>query len=131
MSELLNVGNAVAKSGEITKGYIKGIELNNGLSLDVPVLVAKGKQNGPTLLLSSTEHGTEIQGVWIIQQIINEKLDLETLRGTVIGIPVMNPMAFFVGRYRSWVEQGGCMGKYALQRSTRRSLVLDNRHNRP
>ena len=104
MSEVLTVGNAVAKNGEITKGYIKGIELNNGLSLDVPVLVAKGKKNGPTLLLSSTEHGTEIQGTWIIQKVINETLDLEKLRGNVIGIPVMNPMAFFVGRYRSWID---------------------------
>ena len=104
MSEALKVGNAVAQSGEIAQGYIKRIELNNGLSLDVPVLVAKGKQKGPTLLLTSTEHGTEIQGIWIIQQVINEKLNLETLRGTIIGLPVMNPMAFFIGRYRSWLD---------------------------
>lgn len=104
MSDVLKVGDAIAKSGEIKKGHIKGIELNNGLSLDVPVLIANGKENGPTLLLSSTEHGTEIQGIWIILEVLNKRLDARKLRGNVIGIPVMNPMAFFVGRYRSWID---------------------------
>jgi predicted deacylase len=99
MPRILRVGNVVAKRGESKKGYIKGIELNN-VSMDVPVLVVNGVEDGTTLLLTSTEHGIEIQGSWVILQVMN-KLNPKKLRGAVIGIPVANPTAFFAARYRS------------------------------
>ena len=104
MLETLKVGDVVAKRGELKKGWIKGYELNNGVRLDAPVLVMKGVEDGPTLLLTSTEHGIEIQGAFVIQTIMNKNLDPKKLRGTVIGIPVMNPSGFMAGRYDSWVD---------------------------
>ena len=71
MPEILAVGDVVAKRGEFKKGYIKGIELNN-VSMDVPVLVMNGAEEGTTLLLTSTEHGIEIQGTWVILQVFKK-----------------------------------------------------------
>ncbi len=98
------VGDVTANKGEFTKGYIKGVELANSLSVDIPVLIINGVEDGPTLLLTSTEHGTEIQGIEVILKVMREEIDPKKLRGVVIGIPVMNPTAFFAARYRSWVD---------------------------
>jgi len=104
MTQKIKVGDVVANRGELKKGFIKGVELANSVSIDVPVLVINGAKDGPTLLLTSTEHGTEIQGIEVILKVMREEIDPKKLRGAVIGIPVMNPTAFFAARYRSWVD---------------------------
>jgi len=104
MPQKIKVGDVVANKGELKKGCIKGVELVNSSSIDIPVLVINGAKDGPTLLLTSTEHGTEIQGIEVILKVMREEIDPQKLRGAVIGIPVMNPTAFFASRYRSWVD---------------------------
>lgn len=104
MPEEVKVGNVVAKRGELKKGYITGPYLNGGIRIDTPVLVANGAKDGKTLLLTSTEHGTEIQGIEVILQLMNKHIDPKKLRGAVIGIPVMNMTGFMANRYRSWVD---------------------------
>jgi predicted deacylase len=103
MPNEVKVGNVVAKRGETKKGYIDGVYLNNGVRLDIPVFVANGAKDGKTLVIRSTEHGTEIQGVEVIIQVFNQ-LDPKKLRGTVIGLPVCNPSGLMANRYRSWVD---------------------------
>ncbi|MFC1802408.1 succinylglutamate desuccinylase/aspartoacylase family protein [Thermoproteota archaeon] len=100
----IKVGNIEAKRGEIKKGSICGLTLPNGSKIDIPIIVVRGIKEGPTLLLTSTEHGIEIQGIEVILKILREEIDPAKLNGTVIGVPVMNPLAFFTARYRSWVD---------------------------
>jgi hypothetical protein len=104
MPQKIKVGDVVANRGELKKGYIKGVELANSVSIDLPLLVINGAKDGPTLLLTSTEHGTEIQGIEVILRVMREEIDPQELRGAIIGIPVMNPTAFFAARYRSWID---------------------------
>jgi hypothetical protein len=104
MPDKLEVGNVVAKKGELKKGIIKGVELVNNLSIDIPVLVMNGAKEGPTLLLMSTQHGIEIQGIEVIRRTMREKLNPKSLRGAVIGIPVGNPLAFMHHQYLSWID---------------------------
>ncbi len=104
MPEEIKVGNVVVKRGELKKGYIDGVELNNGLKVDIPVLVANGAEDGETLLLMSTEHGNEIAGIEVILQIMNAHVDPMKLSGVVIGIPVANPTGFMGNRGSSWVD---------------------------
>ena len=84
MPEKIRVGTAEAKRGELKKGLIKGIELNTTTSIDIPVLVMNGAQDGPTLLVVSTQHGTEIQGVEVVHKVLREKVDPKKLRGAII-----------------------------------------------
>ena len=70
MPERIAVGNVTAARGEMKKGAIRGVELFNNVSIDIPVLVLNGAKEGPTLLLMSTQHGTEIQGIEVIRRVI-------------------------------------------------------------
>jgi len=104
MPEKLKVGNVTASRGELKKGIIKGVELINNTSIDIPVLVMNGVEDGPTLLIASTQHGIEIQGIAVIHKVMREKVIPKNLRGAIIGIPVMNPLAFMHHQYLSWID---------------------------
>ena len=104
MPEQLVAGDATAGRGEMRKGAIKGVELVNGVSVDIPVLAMNGAGEGPTLLLQSTQHGIEIQGIEVIRRVMREIIDPGDLRGAIIGIPVANPLAFMHHKYLSWID---------------------------
>ena len=104
MPNVIEVGGVTAGRGELKKGVIKGVELVNNVSIDIPVLVMNGVEEGPTLLLMSTQHGTEIQGIEVIRRVMRERLDPKALRGAVISVPVANPLAFMHHQYLSWID---------------------------
>jgi len=104
MPEKLEVGGVTAGRGELKKGLIKGVELVNTASIDIPVLVMNGAEDGPVLLLMSTQHGIEIQGIEVILKVMREEVDPKKLRGAVIGIPVGNPLAYMHHQYLSWID---------------------------
>lgn len=104
MVDRLTVGTASAGRGELAKGVIEGIELNTTTRIDIPVMVMNGAQDGPTLLMVSTQHGIEIQGIRVVQKVVREEVDPEELRGSIIGIPVENPLAFMHHQYLSWID---------------------------
>lgn len=60
-----------------------------GNDVAAPVVVVHGAQAGPVLCLAAGVHGDEINGVEIVRQVMN-RLAPEQLRGTVIGVPVVN-----------------------------------------
>lgn len=59
----------------------------------LPVLVARGVADGPTLGLTAAVHGNELNGISVIQRLFNE-IDVDELSGTIVGIPVVNVPAF-------------------------------------
>lgn len=123
MPEILKVGTASAKRGELKKGVIKGVELIDNTSIDVPVLVMNGKRDGPTFLMVSTQHGIEIQGIEVIHKVMREKVDPNHLRGAIIGIPVENPLAYMHHQYLSWIDNldigGGGSGSLIVANNPR------------
>jgi hypothetical protein len=104
LADRITVGTASASKGELAKGVIEGIELNTTTRIDIPVMVLNGTQDGPTLLMVSTQHGIEIQGIAVVQKVLREAVDSKTLRGAIIGIPVENPLAFMHHQYLSWID---------------------------
>ena len=100
----LTVGDVSAGRGEFKKGIIRGVELVNNVGVDIPVMVMNGTQEGPTLLLMSTQHGIEIQGIEVIRNVMRVRVKPEGLRGAIIGIPVGNPLAFMHHQYLSWID---------------------------
>jgi len=67
-----------------------------GDTLSTPVLVAHGATAGPTLCLTAAIHGDELNGIEVVRRTVNA-LDVKALRGTVIGVPVVNLLAFTRG----------------------------------
>lgn len=104
MVKVLKIGTAQAARGELGIGTIRGIELNSGTYVDIPVVIINGMEDGPTLLITSTEHGDEIQGIEVIRQITHHCVDTKTLKGAIIAIPVANPLAFMHHLYTSWID---------------------------
>ncbi len=61
--------------------------------VQIPYHVVAGAEDGPTLYIQACQHGTEING-WAACREILEKVTPEGLRGTLIVVPVANPIAF-------------------------------------
>lgn len=57
------------------------------------VLVAHGVERGPVLCLTAAIHGDELNGIETVRRIMND-LDPEQLRGTVVGVPIVNVQGF-------------------------------------
>jgi len=64
-----------------------------GSPLCVPLMVARGKTDGPTLGLTAAIHGDELNGISVIQRLFAD-IDVEELKGTLVAIPVVNIPGF-------------------------------------
>lgn len=75
--------------GQITKCWFHIV--TNGVSMPVyvPVIVARGTEDGPVVGLTAAVHGNELNGISVIQRLFRE-LDVRHLRGTIVGVPVVN-----------------------------------------
>lgn len=65
-----------------------------GFSVPAPVLVVNGSQPGPVLCLTAAVHGDELNGIEIARQVLHG-LDPQKLKGTVVGVPVVNLDGFW------------------------------------
>ena len=83
---------------DIPKGSLKYYWLeivSDGLGnpISIPLIIAKGIYDGPTLGLTAVVHGNELNGIPVIQRLFSE-IDINELRGTIIGVPVVNVPSF-------------------------------------
>ncbi|MFD1205583.1 succinylglutamate desuccinylase/aspartoacylase family protein [Sporosarcina contaminans] len=67
--------------------------LSNGEKVSLGIHTIKGSKPGPTLGISAAIHGDEIIGSEIIRRIY-ESINDEELSGTLLLLPVANPLAF-------------------------------------
>jgi predicted deacylase len=73
----------------------------SGLALPTPVLVINGDKPGPTLCLTGAIHGDELNGIEVVRRVMYD-ISPQELRGTVIGVPIVNLPGFQRGsRYLS------------------------------
>ena len=83
---------------QIPSGSARRLELvidhlPDGQRLSFYTLIARGAQPGKTLLTIGGVHGDEYEGPTAIQNVFNEIVP-SAMRGTFVGIPVMNGPAF-------------------------------------
>lgn len=77
--------------------------LPDGQPLAMPTLVARGSSPGPTLLATGAVHGDEYEGVIAIQDLFDE-LDVTTMAGSFVGVPVLNGPAFAAATRESGLD---------------------------
>lgn len=87
---------ALAKRGSVTKGYFNVACKPDGSWVRFPIIVVSGIEEGPRLLVDGAHHGDEYEGVQAIIETANA-LDPKKLKGTFIGVPVLNMEAFMYG----------------------------------
>ncbi|HEX6901767.1 MAG TPA: succinylglutamate desuccinylase/aspartoacylase family protein [Thermoanaerobaculia bacterium] len=78
--------------GETAELRLKVAESYTAEPVTVPVTVVRGTP-GPTLFVTATVHGDELNGVGILRGLLNDA-DFSGLRGTLIAVPVVNVPGF-------------------------------------
>jgi predicted deacylase len=87
------IGTARAKAGTRVTGAIPVGRRSGGAPIEIPLIVVNGAEEGPLLWLDGAVHGDEPEGPLAILRLL-ERLDPGRLRGTVVGVPVVNVGAF-------------------------------------
>jgi hypothetical protein len=80
--------------GQTAELRLKVAESYTAEPVSIPVTVVRGAP-GPTLFVTATVHGDELNGVGILRSLLNDT-DFAGLRGTLIGVPVVNVPGFLV-----------------------------------
>ena len=86
----LVIGTAEARPGTLTYGHLDVLEHPNGIPERLPVIIAQGGEDGPTLWLTANIHGAEYAGIPAIHRTMRDDLPAR-LRGTVVAMPSLNP----------------------------------------
>ncbi len=94
MPRTIKIGTASAEPGEFGRGIMRAGELRNGSPVEVSVMIVNGVQEGPRLYMQSTVHGAEIGGIEVIRRIFRKEITPSKLRGSIIGVPIGNPLAY-------------------------------------
>lgn len=92
------LGKYIIDNIEIKRGERLRINIDMGSIYDftdvkMPVEVIRGKKDGPTLFVSSTIHGDEINGIEITRRLLEHKA-LKNICGMLIVIPIVNIFGF-------------------------------------
>lgn len=90
---LIFCGNPVGP-GETAELRLRVGESYTAEPVSLPVTVVRGGP-GPTLFVTATVHGDELNGVGILRDLLNDT-DFSGLRGTLIAVPVVNVPGFLV-----------------------------------
>jgi predicted deacylase len=85
---------ANVQPGTIGKYALEIVTDATGAPVRIPVLVARGLHDGPTMGLTAAVHGDELNGISVIHRVFQEVIDVSLLRGCVVGIPVVNVPGF-------------------------------------
>lgn len=88
-------GSSVAP-GARARVEVPVARLPTGTWLGLPVVIMHGMKSGPTLWLSGAVHGDELNGVMIIDELV-QRLDPLMLSGTVLAVPVVNGFGLIQG----------------------------------
>jgi predicted deacylase len=75
--------------GQCSRLFIELVENGIGRPIQVPVVVARGKKEGPILGITSALHGNELNGIPVIHQLL-EKISLSSLKGTIVCVIAAN-----------------------------------------
>lgn len=120
MPQQLNIGSATAEPGSYAYGTIRVLDLPTGGHEAIPVVIAQGKADGPTVWVTANIHGGELTGLASLHQILQPELP-SSLSGTLIAIPTLNPAGLRVMQRAPYYEPGDPNRTWPLP-STDRSL---------
>jgi predicted deacylase len=90
----MKIAGLEVAAGQYTRGSLPCAYLPDGSEVSVPLSILSGAKDGPTLLITSAIHGTELTGIEVIRRLLREDLKASDLRGTIVAAPIVNPMAY-------------------------------------
>ena len=93
MANNFTIDNVEIKRGDRLRINIDMGSIYDFTDVKMPVEVIRGKKDGPTLFVSSTIHGDEINGIEITRRLLAHKA-LKNICGMLIVIPIVNIFGF-------------------------------------
>ncbi len=102
MNSVFKIEDIEAEPGTTSYGTVKAVDALDG-SAKIPVILVNGSKPGSTLLVGSTTHGNELTGLEVMIRIL-EQVEPEKMSGTLIILPVQNPLAFRTGTRNTFLD---------------------------
>ncbi len=93
MPEKITIKDQVIYPGEVKSLDFGVARLPTGTLIDLPIVIARSKIDGPVLLVMGGMHGDEINGVEIIRRFIRAGHHIPQ-KGSVICVPILNVFGF-------------------------------------
>ena len=87
------LGKISVERGGIRQGFYDVAPKCDGSYMRFPVIVANGMGKGPVLLVTAGVHGDEPNGTLALTRLM-QSVDPNKLKGTLVGVPVVNLEAF-------------------------------------
>jgi predicted deacylase len=87
----MEIGTAVSAAPGRVDGMLQVGCLPDGSPMEIPVIIVRGAEDGPTVWMHGCVHGNEYCGAFSIHALMRE---LELQRGTVVALPVLNITGF-------------------------------------
>ncbi len=109
-SKPFKICNISVQPGERITLALPTPELYTCAPMHIPVHVLHGKREGPCLLVCGAIHGDEMNGVAIIQRLLELSL-VKKLSGTLIAVPVVNVYGL-IARSRNLPDQRDLEGSF-------------------
>ncbi|WP_395375914.1 succinylglutamate desuccinylase/aspartoacylase family protein [Marinicella sp. W31] len=88
-NEPLIIGDTAVLPGETKRIELPTVSLYTDVQMSIPIFIKRGKKAGPTLLVCSSIHGDELNGIEIISRLIQSKT-INRIKGTLIAVPFVN-----------------------------------------
>ena len=92
-AEAFTFSGGIVEPGETANVRYTISETYLGEPVRVPVTIVNGEEPGPSIFLSAASHGDELNGIEIVREVAHEWVH-DTLRGTIVCLPVLNVPAF-------------------------------------
>ncbi len=89
----LEIGGVSINPGEVREINLKVSEFFTATPALVPITVFRGREDGPTIVVTAAIHGDELNGVGIVRKLIYE-MNHERLSGTLVCVPILNRFGF-------------------------------------
>lgn len=94
--EVIEVGGITVRPGKSKFGFLHVAYLAAKTEVRIPFHVIHGVDDGPTVCLEGTLHGWEPMGAEVLRRALR-RVNPKTLRGTILSIPLANPMSVEIG----------------------------------
>jgi predicted deacylase len=94
---VFSIGDIRAEPGAKAKGFLpsEGLSMPDGTVnyWHIPVIIVNGAESGPVFEVDGCMHGDEQEGAYTVLELA-KRLDPKTLKGTFVGVPVLNVPGF-------------------------------------
>lgn len=101
--EFVHSTEVAVEKGRKLGTWLRIGEQPNGAPIELPVITVGGVNDGPTFYVNAAMHGDEILGTDVMRHVVRD-LDPAKMSGTLVTIPMSNPLATATRTRRNIIE---------------------------